>query len=183
MGRCHPPDDREHTIALWQRALAARGIYEVEHRVRRHDGTYHYYWARGIPVLERDGSIREWVGIHTDIDDRKRAEQERERLIQALAHSNQDLDQFAYVASHDLKAPLRGISNLAQWIEEDLGDKMTDEAREQMAMLRGRVHRMERSSTVSSTIRAPGGCAIGPSWSTRASCCARSSRCSPRHRT
>jgi PAS domain S-box-containing protein len=76
-------------------------------------------------------------------DERKRAEQEREQLIKALARSNTELDQFAYVASHDLKAPLRGIANLSQWIEEDLGDKLGGENKEQMELLRGRVHRME----------------------------------------
>jgi light-regulated signal transduction histidine kinase (bacteriophytochrome) len=60
-----------------------------------------------------------------------------------LERSNKELDQFAYVASHDLKAPLRGIANLAQWIEEDLGDRISGESRQHMALLKGRVHRME----------------------------------------
>lgn len=68
---------------------------------------------------------------------------ERERLIQALARSNAELDQFAYVASHDLKAPLRAIANLSEWLEEDLGPVLTGETREQMSLLRGRVHRLE----------------------------------------
>lgn len=74
------------------------------------------------------------------LDDRLR---EREALNDALARSNRELDQFAYVASHDLKAPLRGIANLAAWIEEDLADRMTDAAREQVTLLQGRVRRME----------------------------------------
>jgi light-regulated signal transduction histidine kinase (bacteriophytochrome) len=60
-----------------------------------------------------------------------------------LEQSNRELDQFAYIASHDLKAPLRGIANLAQWIEEDLGDRVTGESREHMKLLKGRVHRMD----------------------------------------
>jgi PAS domain S-box-containing protein len=75
--------------------------------------------------------------------ERKKAEIEREQLIKALARSNTELDQFAYVASHDLKAPLRGIANLSQWIEEDLGERLGGENKSQMGMLRGRVHRME----------------------------------------
>ncbi len=65
------------------------------------------------------------------------------RLSDELARSNKELDQFAYVASHDLKAPLRGIANLTQWLEEDLGDRVTGESREHMALLKGRVHRMD----------------------------------------
>ena len=73
----------------------------------------------------------------------ERSTRRRERLIRQLERSNKDLDQFAYVASHDLKAPLRGIANLASWIAEDLAASMTDDTREQMGLLRGRVHRME----------------------------------------
>ncbi len=60
-----------------------------------------------------------------------------------LERSNRELDQFAYVASHDLKAPLRGISNLTEWIEEDLGDALTAESRDHMRLLKVRVRRME----------------------------------------
>jgi signal transduction histidine kinase len=60
-----------------------------------------------------------------------------------LSRTNIELDQFAYVASHDLKAPLRGIANLAAWVEEDLGSAVTPTAREHLSLLRGRVHRME----------------------------------------
>jgi len=54
-----------------------------------------------------------------------------------------ELDNFAYIASHDLKAPLRAIDNLSQWIEEDAGDVLTDDARNYLSLLRGRVSRLE----------------------------------------
>ncbi len=60
-----------------------------------------------------------------------------------LERSNRELDQFAYITSHDLKAPLRAIANLSQWIEEDLEESLTPEIRKQMALMRARVHHME----------------------------------------
>jgi signal transduction histidine kinase len=64
-------------------------------------------------------------------------------LITALEKSNAELDQFAYVASHDLKAPLRGIANLSQWIEDDMGDRLDEQTREHLNLMRGRVIRLE----------------------------------------
>jgi light-regulated signal transduction histidine kinase (bacteriophytochrome) len=62
---------------------------------------------------------------------------------QALEAAVAELDQFAYVASHDLKAPLRGIANLTQWIREDLADRLPDESAEHMRLLQVRVDRMQ----------------------------------------
>jgi len=62
---------------------------------------------------------------------------------QQLERSNRDLDQFAYAASHDLKAPLRAIATLSTWIEEDLDDKLDDQSRQQMGLLRSRVRRLD----------------------------------------
>jgi PAS domain S-box-containing protein len=65
------------------------------------------------------------------------------RATQSLTRINRELDQFAYVASHDLKAPLRGIASLAQWIEDDLGEKLSTENRKHLALLRSRIERMD----------------------------------------
>ncbi len=88
--------------------------------------------------------------LESELESRKQLEgalrdalRHRRVTEEALRQSNRDLDQFASVASHDLKAPLRGIANLAQWIEDDLAGKMTVDSREQMALLRDRVHKME----------------------------------------
>jgi PAS domain S-box-containing protein len=61
---------------------------------------------------------------------------------QSLLQSNRELEQFAYITAHDLKAPLRAIASLSEWIEEDLGDNISVETRSQMQLLRGRTYRM-----------------------------------------
>lgn len=62
---------------------------------------------------------------------------------QLLLRSNRELDQFAHITSHDLKAPLRAIANLSEWIEDDFGPSLTDETRSNMKLLRSRVTRMQ----------------------------------------
>lgn len=76
-------------------------------------------------------------------EEQRRRADELERTAAALERSNQELDAFAYAASHDLRAPLRGIANLVQWIEEDLHGTLRDDTREMLALIRGRMHRME----------------------------------------
>ncbi len=102
------------------------------------------------PTRGEDGRVEgifshavEVTGLVRARQDVERKAAELEALTNALERSNRELDQFAYVASHDLKAPLRGIANLTQWIEEDLGERVTGESREHMRLLQGRVHRME----------------------------------------
>lgn len=66
------PDDREGVAPVWKEAVATKSPYEVEYRVRKHNGSYRHFLARGVPVLEEDGRIREWVGTCTDITELKR---------------------------------------------------------------------------------------------------------------
>jgi PAS domain S-box-containing protein len=68
---------------------------------------------------------------------------EAQHKTETLERRNRDLDQFAYIASHDLKAPLRGIANLSQWLEDDIGASLEEESKAQLQLLRSRVRRME----------------------------------------
>lgn len=72
------------------------------------------------------------------------SEARQARLLHELQSANEELASFAYVASHDLKAPLRAIGSLAHWISTDYAEKFDDEGREQMALLVSRVKRMDR---------------------------------------
>ena len=83
------PEDRERTRAVWSEAVRARSVYETEYRIRKSDGEYRHFAARGVPVLQADGSVREWVGTCTDITERKRAE---EALRRASAYNRRLLE-------------------------------------------------------------------------------------------
>jgi signal transduction histidine kinase/HAMP domain-containing protein len=94
-----------------------------------------------IGTTENGKLLRVWV-IQRDITDIKRAEQLQMQLFAKVQETNQELREFAYVASHDLKAPLRGIKTLAEWLAKDYSDKLDDAGKEQLKLLTNRVDRM-----------------------------------------
>jgi len=132
----------ETACPIFNAVRDARPTRETDETFWRKDGTPLPVEYTSSPIRDH-GRVIGAVVTFNDITERKRTDAERERLIRALARSNAELDQFAYVASHDLKAPLRGIANLSEWIEEDLGTAVPTDVREKMALMRGRVHRLE----------------------------------------
>ena len=67
------PDDRERTLACWTAAVADKADYDLEYRIRRHDGQYHWFKTRGVPIRDDQGRIVKWFGTCTDIEDQKQA--------------------------------------------------------------------------------------------------------------
>jgi PAS domain S-box-containing protein len=88
------------------------------------------------PMFDEVGRVESIVAEAHDITDRKQAQAD-------LEQRNQELDSFVYVVSHDLKAPLRAVANLSQWIEEDFDGSLSVINQKQMTLLRSRVHKME----------------------------------------
>ncbi len=104
------PNDQPTVRATIQKAIRTKSVFELEHRVRRVNGTLGWTCSRAIPVLDSGGEITEWFGAANDITARKTAEVEREHLLRELARSNEDLSQFARIASHDLRAPIGTVT-------------------------------------------------------------------------
>lgn len=85
------PEDQAKALSEWNQAAAGVSKYDIEYRMRRFDGTYRWFKARGTPLIGADGAVVQWFGTCTDIDDQKKAQQaeqeSRERLNAALTAS------------------------------------------------------------------------------------------------
>ncbi|WP_309896004.1 ATP-binding protein [Archangium sp.] len=113
------PEDRELTVRSWEASLSTRTPYQLEYRLRRQDGVYRHMLARAVPVLEKDGRVREWVGAHRDVTRQRQGEAELERLLtreQRHATQLQGLASAALVISEadSIDQVLRAITEQAR---------------------------------------------------------------------
>lgn len=112
-----------------------------EAMARRKDG---YLFPVEMVVTEmKTGGVAYFVGTLRDITERKIAEEEHERYLRDLENSNRELDDFAYIASHDLKEPLRGLHNFSKFLLEDYSDRLDDEGRNMLNTLASLTQQME----------------------------------------
>jgi PAS domain S-box-containing protein len=138
------PEDLPQAEAALQRSIASKSQGLQEFRIILKNGALRYIQNAYGPILDDDGHVVRLVGVNIDVTERKLNEARERQLTNSLKIANQELEEFAYVASHDLKAPLRVIDNASKWLEEDLQEHLTDETRDCMNLLRGRVKRMEK---------------------------------------
>lgn len=91
------PEDQPRAWAVWRHSLETGDPYEIEYRLRRHDGVYRWTLGRARPIRDEDGQITRWFGTCTDIDDLKRSDQAKELLSQELSHRIKNI--FAVVSA------------------------------------------------------------------------------------
>jgi PAS domain S-box-containing protein len=132
------PDDREHAWKTWRQSLETGEPYHIEYRLRHHSGQFRWVLGRAQPVRDEEGRITRWYGTCTDIHDLKQAQEElqasRERAVRSeeetsrlaamlaervseLDAANEEIQRFAYIVSHDLRAPLVNIMGFTSELE------------------------------------------------------------------
>jgi PAS domain S-box-containing protein len=152
------PADLEQDQYHYEQLISGKqDVCRFEKRYLHKDGTPIWTMLTVSTETDEHHQVRCFIAVIEDIRQLKQATAELEHRANELEqvnnllamtntmvkNRNAELDQFAYVTSHDLKAPLRAIANLSEWIEEDLGNDLPEETRHQLDLLRNRVHRME----------------------------------------
>ncbi len=132
IARIHP-DDRAATVEAVNKALASvqDGIYHQEFRVVWPDGSYHWIASHGRVYFENESIQRRpvrFVGVNQDVSERKQQEEVLQLTAAELRRSNQELEQFAYVTSHDLQEPLRQVRSFVQLLSDRHMDRLEGKA-------------------------------------------------------
>lgn len=132
---------KEFIRVLWDTITSGR-IWKGELKNRAKDGSFYWVDTTIVPFLDQEGNPVQYIAIRAEITERKLLEEKNAAVMQELEAANKELTNFAYIVSHDLKAPLRGISSLAGWLINDYGDKLEDEGKKQLGLMANRVERL-----------------------------------------
>jgi len=138
------PEGRETTKAAIENALNTHEPYEVVHQIRRPSGDVRFVQGRGEVVVASDGTVEFLQGTCQDITEQQRARDALQHYAQELEERNTELEQFAYVASHDLQEPLRMVSSFLQLLQRRYGDQLDDTADEYIRFAVDGAKRMQR---------------------------------------
>lgn len=116
--------------------------YEL--KVKNKSGDIRYWLISGAPNYDLKGNITGSIGIHLDITELKSLEFQKEKLLQKLEKSNEELQEYAHIVSHDLKSPLRSIDALISWLKEDNKDKLDDVSLQNIGLIETTLEKMEQ---------------------------------------
>ncbi|EEF58016.1 PAS domain S-box protein [Pedosphaera parvula] len=150
------PDDQQSCAEKWSAAIKTGKTFQSECRLKDAEtGNYRWHLIRAVPIPDETGQITRWFGTFTDIEDQKQAEEKvrllntvlEKRVLERTAQlqaSNQELEAFSYSVSHDLRAPLRSINAFSELVREDYGDRLDDQGRQYLRIVKDASAQMGR---------------------------------------
>ncbi len=147
------PDDNQILNQIWSNSKKTGTTYKAEARLKGRDGEFRWFHVHGEPIRSEKNEIIKWVGAFTDIHEQKLAEallrHSEERLeflvkkrTEQLERSNEDLQQFAHVASHDLKEPIRKIKIFSNLLQEEFNSSFNNNAKLYLSKIQSATERM-----------------------------------------
>jgi PAS domain S-box-containing protein len=137
------PEDRQEVIAELDRSVRSKQIFQTEYRILTRTGVERWVRDEALPLLDDDGSILFIQGILLDITERKNQEEALEQYSIQLEQSNRELQDFAYIASHDLQEPLRKIQAFGERIEVKYGQNLPEEGTDYLRRMRSSAERLQ----------------------------------------
>lgn len=137
------PDDVDGAVAAWEEAIRTGEFYQYEHRIRMSNGVYRWHLSRAVPVYGSDGAVIKWYGTSTNIDTQKQVERNLEEYARRLKRSNEELENFAFLASHDLQEPLRKIKSFGDRVVKKLGNQTDEETQDFLGRMMDASKRMQ----------------------------------------
>jgi signal transduction histidine kinase len=122
------PDDLPHVMRDYLENFENKKNFELLFRLKRHDGEYRWVLAYGVPRYGSKGSFEGFLGSCVDITERKSTEENLKKITEQLLCSNNELERFAYIASHDLQEPIRTMVNFSQLLSRKVKGKLDSES-------------------------------------------------------
>ncbi|SFM65106.1 MHYT domain-containing protein [Methylobacterium pseudosasicola] len=113
------PEDLAETRRVWEAAVRGGTPYGVEHRVRSPNGAWRYHSVRAVPVRDADGAVREWVGVHADVTERRAFEKALREARDAAEEHSRAKSRFLANMSHELRTPLSAVIGYSEMLEEE----------------------------------------------------------------
>jgi len=137
------PEDRARVQQAWNEAVQEKTKYETEYRIKDKNGNYHWFKVHGIPVFKQKGEINGWIGACFDITEQIQREELLENYAARLEQSNRDLQEFAYIASHDLQEPARKILAFGDRLQSKYKDVLDERALDYLERMMRASQRMQ----------------------------------------